>query len=67
MATQTAQGANLKTGDTIVVFGRAHRIREFRAYERFSRLVPGHTARIAVCDTGLEITVEAKSTWQVAQ
>lgn len=66
MQTQAALGAQLKTGDTIVVLGRAHRIKDFKPYEAFARLVPGHSARIAVCDTGLEITVESKSTWQVA-
>ena len=65
-STREAQGAQLKTGDAIVVFGRTHRISGFKPYEAFARLVPGRTARIAVCDTGLEITVESKSTWQVA-
>lgn len=66
MATREAQGAQLKTGDTIVVFGRTHRITELREHPTYARLVPGQHARIADCDTGLSITVDDKTTWQVA-
>jgi hypothetical protein len=65
MATREAQGAELKTGDTIVVLGRTHRIKTLSEHPAYARLVPGQHARIAECDSGLRITVDDKTTWEV--
>lgn len=65
METRNAQGAQLKKNDAIVCFGKTHRITELKPHPTYSRLVPGRSARIADCDTGLSITVADESTWQV--
>lgn len=65
METRNTRGAQLKTGDAITCFGRTHRITELKPHPSYARLVPGKSARIADCDTGLSITVSDDSTWQV--
>lgn len=57
MNTKQIHGSALKVGDAIVVFSRAHRVTELKAYPKLSEICPGHSGRLVDCDDGFGITV----------
>lgn len=63
--TRDALGTQLKVGDMIVALGRQHRITALRPHPTYAKITRGQQARIADCDTGLSITIDDKSAWQV--
>lgn len=63
MATSTTSTEHYKDGDKVAegdcmrIGSRVHRVVGFKAYPDLHRVAPGHTGRIAVFDTGVEMTL----------
>lgn len=57
MNTKTISGSELKVGDDLVVFGKAHRVTTLHAYPKLSEMCPGSSGRIADCADGFGMTI----------